>query len=50
LSIKPSRKASVMRRAKTFLDDLEGLNDRRSQAKRDFLEGLAREGDNDGGV
>lgn len=40
----------VMRRAKTFLDDLEGLNDRRSRAKREFLEGLAREGDSDDGV
>ncbi len=32
----------VMRRAKTFLDDLEGRNDRKSQAKRSLLEGLPR--------
>ena len=32
----------VMRRAKSFLEDLDGRNDRRSQAKRDLLEGLAR--------
>jgi DNA-binding XRE family transcriptional regulator len=40
----------VMRRAKSFLDDLEGRNDRRSHAKRDLLEGLAREGDSEAGV
>jgi len=32
----------VMRRAKAFLEDIEGRDDRRSQAKRDLLEGLAR--------
>ena len=40
----------VMRRAKCFLDDLEGHNDRRSRAKRDLLEGLARDDDSDDGV
>src|SRR5580704_11924983 len=39
----------VMRRAKSFLDDLDGRHDRRSLAKRDLLEGLAREGDSDDG-
>ena len=37
----------LMRRAKTFLDDLEGRHDRRSVARRDLLEGLARQGAND---
>ena len=32
----------VMRRAKNFLDDIEGLNDRKTRAKRELLEGLAR--------
>jgi DNA-binding XRE family transcriptional regulator len=35
----------VMRRAKVFLDDLEGKTDARSRAKRDLLEGLARSED-----
>ena len=38
----------VMRRAKSFLDDLEGHDDRRSRAKRELLEGLAREDGGDG--
>lgn len=33
----------VMRRAKIMFDDLDGLDDRQSAAKRTFLEGLARE-------
>lgn len=33
----------VMRRAKCFLDDLDGRNDRRSKAKRELLESLARD-------
>jgi DNA-binding XRE family transcriptional regulator len=40
----------VMRRAKRFLDDLEGHNDRRSRAKREFLEGLARPDRSDDGL
>lgn len=39
----------VMRRAQSFLEDLEGRDDRRSRAKREFLEGLAgRDLDDDG--
>jgi hypothetical protein len=38
----------VMRRAKSFLDDLEGHNDRRSNAKRELLEELPRRDLNDG--
>jgi DNA-binding XRE family transcriptional regulator len=38
----------VMRRAKSFLDDLEGRGDRRSRAKRDLLESLARADEHDG--
>jgi DNA-binding XRE family transcriptional regulator len=40
----------VMRRAASFLEDLEGHNDRRSRAKRDLLDGLARDDDGDDGV
>lgn len=40
----------LMRRAKSFLDDLEGRNDRRSQAKRSLLESLAASGANDDGL
>src|SRR5579864_8394666 len=37
----------VMRRAKSFLDDLEDHTDAKSRAKRDLLEGLARPDDSD---
>jgi DNA-binding XRE family transcriptional regulator len=40
----------VMRRAKSFLDDLEGRNDRRSHAKRELLEGLARPAPSEGHI
>lgn len=40
----------LMRRAKSFLDDLEGRNDRRSQAKRALLESLAASDSSDDGL
>lgn len=40
----------VMRRGKTLIDELADRTDRRSVAKREFLEGLAREADSDDDV
>jgi DNA-binding XRE family transcriptional regulator len=40
----------VMLRAKSFLDDLEGRTDKRSEAKRELLEALARADDSEAGL